>query len=102
MTLCMHRKPHQPTSPRRLPWAPKWSVPMRLQRLSKARAHGARLVYVDGEPEAAWIQEGTVRALFVFSTKAARITNMSVIMEPPALGAMRVSFVEDKTWKCIP
>ena len=41
-------------------------------------------------------------ALFVFSTKAARITNMSVIMEPPALGAMRVSFVEDKTWKCIP
>jgi RNA polymerase sigma factor (sigma-70 family) len=56
----------------------------------KGRARGARLVYVDGEPQAAWIHEGTVRALFMFSADAARITSIRVIMEPAALSAVNV------------
>ncbi len=51
-------------------------------------------MYVYGEPEAAWIYEGTVRALFLFSIEAARIASVNVIMEPAALSAMKVSFSE--------
>ncbi len=62
----------------------------------KGRARGARLVYADGEPEAAWIHEGTVRALFVFTTKAARITSIRVVMEPVALSAIKISLMESE------
>ncbi|HXC64231.1 MAG TPA: sigma-70 family RNA polymerase sigma factor [bacterium] len=55
------------------------------------KARGARLVYVNGEPAAAWIHEGVVRALFLFAAEAGRITGIRVVMEPEALGALQVT-----------
>ncbi|HTB33856.1 MAG TPA: sigma-70 family RNA polymerase sigma factor [bacterium] len=57
----------------------------------KGKASGARLVYVHGEPAAAWIQGGAVRSLFLFTAEAGRITGVRVVMDPSALGALDVS-----------
>lgn len=46
------------------------------------RAHGARTALVDGMPGGAWAPGGTPRAVFVFTTRDARIVAIELVADP--------------------
>lgn len=53
-------------------------------------AQGAAPVAIDGEPGAAWIVGGTVRAAFVFHVRAGLIREIELIADPDVLATMDV------------
>jgi RNA polymerase sigma-70 factor (ECF subfamily) len=60
-------------------------------RWLSGRARGAVFAVVDGEPGAAWVVNGTVRAAFAFTiTPDGRVAAVDVIAEPETLAGLEV------------
>jgi RNA polymerase sigma-70 factor (ECF subfamily) len=60
----------------------------------KGSARGAVRATIDGEPGAAWVVHGNVRAAFVFTVDDDRVCELDVVMEPDALAELAIVLVE--------
>jgi RNA polymerase sigma-70 factor (ECF subfamily) len=60
----------------------------------KGSARGAVRATIDGEPGAAWVVHGSVRAAFVFAVEQGRVRAIDLIMEPDALGELEIVLVD--------
>jgi RNA polymerase sigma factor (sigma-70 family) len=60
----------------------------------KGSARGAVRATIDGEPGAAWVVHGSVRAAFVFTVEDDRVRALDLIMEPDALAELAIVLVE--------
>ncbi len=57
----------------------------------KGRARGASPALIDGEAGAVWAMGGEVRAAFVFTIEADRITGIDILMDPSHLAELDVT-----------
>ena len=56
----------------------------------KGSARGAIRATIDGEPGAAWVVHGSVRAAFAFTVEDDRVRELDVVMEPDALAELAI------------
>jgi RNA polymerase sigma-70 factor (ECF subfamily) len=56
------------------------------------RAAAARIATIDGRPGAVWAQGGTPRVVFEFAISGVRITAISLIADPAAIGDLELSY----------
>jgi RNA polymerase sigma-70 factor (ECF subfamily) len=57
------------------------------------RARTARLAMVDGAPGAAWVPDGTTRAVFVFRIEHERIVQIELIADPEHIGRLELEWL---------